>query len=213
MAIYGVQWLAPYLVYCWIADAGSGVFAASAAAVGVLLTLFPAALVLSIVVKWTILGRFKPGSHPLWGGYFFRWWLVTRIIDCIPIDYLASTPLLSLYYRLMGAKIGSRVYFGTDAVGAFDLLSIGDDTNIGQDASLLGYTIDDGMLRIGRITIGKGCFVGTRSMLSLNTEMEDGARLGELSMLPEGSRVPRGQDWSGSPARPGADRAGRSCDP
>lgn len=202
VVIYGVQWLAPYLTYCWLADGGASLLIAVGAALGILLGTFPIALAVSILAKWTIVGRFKPGTYPVWGWYFFRWWLVTRIVGSIPVDFLAGTPLLGLYYRLMGAKIGSRVYFGTDAVGVFDLLRIGDDTSIGHEASLLGYTIENGMLRIGRITIGQQCYVGARSMLSLNTEMQDESRLSGLSMLAEGSCLPRGECWSGSPARP-----------
>ena len=28
--------------------------------------------------KWLIIGRTKPGRYPLWGAYYFRWWLVQR---------------------------------------------------------------------------------------------------------------------------------------
>jgi non-ribosomal peptide synthetase-like protein len=202
VAIYGVQWLAPYVVYCWLADAGETLWTAAGAAIVVMLGILPAALLLSIVLKWTILGRFKAGEYPIWGWYFFRWWFITHIIGSIPVDFLAGTPLLGWYYRLMGAKIGSGVYFGTDAVGTFDLLTIGDDASVGQDASLLGYTMEDGKLKIGPIVVGDRCFIGARAMLCPNTTMDDDARLGELSLLPSGKRIPQGERWIGSPARP-----------
>ena len=202
VGIYAVQWLAPYLTYCWLIDNDFDVVVAAGASLGTLLALYPAALLLSIVIKWTLLGRFKVGEYPLWGWYFFRWWFLTRILDAIPLDYLSGTPLLNLYYRLMGAKIGERVYFGTDAVGAFDLLSIGDDTSIGLEASLLGYTIEDGKLKIGPIAIGQRCYVGSRTMLARNAAMEDDSSLEDLSMLAAGCRLPRGEHWAGSPARP-----------
>jgi non-ribosomal peptide synthetase-like protein len=201
VAFYGIQWMLPYIAYCSVADAGDGFWAAAGVAILILEGTYPLVLLLSILAKWTIIGRFKPGEYPVWGWYFFRWWLVTRIVSCVPVDYLAGTPLLGFYYRWMGAKIGPRVYFGTDAVGIFDLLSIGEETSIGQDASMLGYTIEDGLLKIGCVSIGKRCFVGARAMLSPNVVMEDDARLGEMSLLPEGARLPRGETWSGSPAR------------
>ena len=33
-------------------------------------------MVQAIVVKWAVLGRIKPGSYPLWGLQYLRWWFV-----------------------------------------------------------------------------------------------------------------------------------------
>src|SRR6185312_12302968 len=84
----------------------------------------------------------------------------------------------------------------------FDLLSIGDGASIGTDSSALGYTVSDGWLHLGSIKIGAGCRVGTRSVVQSQTAMEDASRLADLSLLASGSRLPSGQTWVGSPARP-----------
>ena len=84
----------------------------------------------------------------------------------------------------------------------YDLLTIGDDASVGVDSGALGYTIENGMLMIGPVTIGRRCFVGTRSILRENTVMEDDAALEDLSLLPCGEKIPRGETWLGSPARP-----------
>ncbi len=36
--------------------------------------------VVAIAAKWLILGRTKPGRYPLWGVYYFRWWLSQRLL-------------------------------------------------------------------------------------------------------------------------------------
>src|SRR5206468_10128742 len=53
---------------------------------------------------------------------------------------------------------------------------------------------------VGPVTVGRGCFVGTRSILREGSVMEDGARLEDLSLLPAGARIPKGETWAGSPA-------------
>src|SRR5439155_2450205 len=143
----------------------------------------------------------RPGRYPLWGWYYLRWWFAQAMVSSVPIDYLARTPLMSLFYRLLGARIGRDVCIGTERLAAFDLISIGNGSSVDDDASLFGQTVEDGQLVIGPVTVGRGCFVGMRSVLREGTVMEDGTRLEDLSLLPSGARIPAGETWAGSPAR------------
>jgi non-ribosomal peptide synthetase-like protein len=133
--------------------------------------------------------------------FYFRWWFVNAILSIVPVDYLAGTPLLGLYYRLLGAKIGKNVHLASDLATAFDLISIDDDSSIGIDAALLAHTVKNGRLILAPITIGKRCFVGNRSIVAGSTTMADGGRLDDLSLLATGRSIPAGQTWRGSPAK------------
>ena len=201
LGFFALQWLAPYLTYTWLIEDEYDYAPAILGALAVLIGLYPFMLLTAIVVKWVVIGRYRPGAHPLWGLYYFRWWLVNTIESGIPVGYLSGTPLLNIYYRLMGARIGRNVHLGTDGFATYDLLSIGDDSSIGGDASLLGFTVEDGMLKIGRIDIGERCFVGTGSVLREETVMENDAALEDLSCLRRGGKIPRGERWLGSPAQ------------
>jgi len=172
-------------------------------AVGLLLMLgiWPALLTVGIVAKWLLIGRYQPGEHPLWGGYYFRWWLVGRLTALSGAGLLAGTPMMAVYYRLMGARVGGRCSIETAEVSAWDLVSIGDETTIGPDTQLLGVRVEGGMLRLGRVDIGSRCFLGTHVAIGLDVRMEDEARLDDQSMLPDGSLVPVGQQLAGSPPR------------
>jgi non-ribosomal peptide synthetase-like protein len=101
----------------------------------------------------------------------------------------------------MGSKIGKNVYLGSDRVRIFDLVSIGNNSSISKEAYIMGYVVEDGMLKLGKISIGNNCFVGARSLLHQNSGMEDDSALLELSMLPGNSTIPAGQIWRGSPAK------------
>jgi non-ribosomal peptide synthetase-like protein len=166
----------------------------------------PGLLLLSIALKWLLLGRIKPGRHPLWGWYYLRFWFVRAVAHAAPLRYLSGTPLLNVYYRLMGARIGKDVYFGangsrrSNGLSTFDLLSVGDGTSFGVDTSLDGASVDGGVLHLSAIEIGRGCFVGSRCSVGGGAVMEDGSGLDDLSMLPDGARVPAGELWKGSPA-------------
>jgi len=164
------------------------------------LALWPGILALSIASKWLLIGRYKPGSHPLWGPYYVRWWLVSGLQGLSGMGAFNGTPLMSTYYRLMGAKVGRDCSLGTAECSIWDCLTIGDDTSIGTDTQLLGYRIENGYLHIGTIEIGRQCFVGAHSVLGLNVKMQDGARLDDQSLLYDDQTIPAGEHRRGSPA-------------
>jgi non-ribosomal peptide synthetase-like protein len=166
------------------------------------LLVWPAWLFTSIAVKWLVIGRYRPGRYRVWGFYYFRWWLVTRFQGLSWSEMFVGTPLMSLYYRAMGARVGRNCSIDTPHCAAFDLVAIGDDTSIGPETHLLGYRVEDGYLILGRVDIGSECFVGTHCCLGLNTRMGNRARLDDLSHLPDDAVVEADQGMRGSPAQP-----------
>jgi non-ribosomal peptide synthetase-like protein len=165
------------------------------------LVLWLVMLALSIGGKWLIIGRYRPGAHPLWGSYYFRWWLVSRLQALSGAGIFIGTPLLPLYYRLMGAKVGRNCALDTALCSIWDLVSIGDDASIGADTQLLGCRIENQHLIIGRVDVGSRCFIGLHSALGLNVKIGDGGRLDDQSLLPDGEHIPAGEARRGSPAR------------
>ncbi|WYX24456.1 hypothetical protein WJ969_30925 [Achromobacter xylosoxidans] len=57
-------------------------------------------------------------------------------------------------------------------------------------------------MKIGPVRIGHGVNVGPRSTILYDTRVEDGARLGPLTLVLKGESIPAGQSWMGSPATP-----------
>ena len=167
------------------------------------LFIWPGWLLTSIAVKWIVIGRFKPGRYPLWSSYYLRWWIVDRFQSISWSGMFMGTPLMSLYYRAMGAKVGSNCTISTPFCSAFDLVSIGEGTSIGADTHILGYRVEDGHLVLGHVTVGNDCFIGVHCNLGLNVAMENQSSLDDMSMLADGAVIARGQSFRGSPAAPG----------
>ena len=161
----------------------------------------PALLAFGILSKWLIVGRYKAGTYPLWSFYYFRWWLVNRIHALTPSDILVGTPLLPLYFRLLGAKIGKNCLIDTSHLCSTDLITLGDNVSIGSESQLLGYKVENGMLVLGRVEIGEGSFVGIHSTLGVNTKMGANSALDDQSMLPDGETIQPGEKRKGSPAK------------
>ena len=165
-----------------------------------LLCLWPIMLIIGIGSKWLIIGRYKPGAYPLWGSYYFRWWLVSRLQRLSGTEIFNGTPLEPFIWRLMGAKVGRNCVLRCRAASAWDCISIGDDCSVGADTQLSGVRIERGHLLIGKVELGDRCFVGSHSVLGLNVKMGDDALLDDQSLLPDGANVPAGKGYRGSPA-------------
>jgi len=199
LGLFSLALLVPWLLdrlfpaidaVAWLVASGAGLLALPVLLVAV-----------SIATKWALIGRFEAGQWPLWSGYYLRFWFVCRVVDLVPMRLLRGTPWMAAYLRWMGADIGPDVHIDSDRFRAFDLVRIGAASSIGGDAHMMAYEVRDGILRVGPISVGDGCFVGARSVVSHSTRLEDSARLGELSLLRPGQTVPAGDYWHGAPAR------------
>ncbi|MBR8839912.1 MAG: amino acid adenylation domain-containing protein [Stigonema ocellatum SAG 48.90 = DSM 106950] len=158
-------------------------------------------LVLPIAAKWLLIGRFRPGRYPMWGWYYCRWWLVGKIMNLAPLNYLAGSPLMPLYVRLLGGRIGKGCYIGTGRLHLPDLIEIGDNASIGYSVELQPFAIEDGWLYLSPIRVGANAFVGTNSVLMLGSNIGQGARLAEQSLVARDQKIPDDETWSGSPSK------------
>ena len=197
--------LLPLVVVVPLADAalqgGGSLVTMAWISISLVLGLWPAMLVLSIAAKWLIIGRYRAGAYPLWGSYYLRWWMVTRLQAMSGAGVLAGTPLMTVYYRLMGAKVGCGCALDTALCSIFDLVRIGDDTSVGAETQLLGCRVENGLLLVGRVDIGSRCFIGVHSALGLDVRMENNTRLDDQSLLPDGTVLQAGEHRRGSPAQ------------
>ncbi|WP_410597020.1 amino acid adenylation domain-containing protein [Amycolatopsis sp. lyj-23] len=163
----------------------------------------PLAVFFAVRAKRLLIGKFEPARVPVWSGYHLRLWLVRHLLRFVPWGTIAGTEFQNVALRRLGARIGKRVHLhrGVDLVqGGWDLLDIGDDATIGQDASLGLVQLTEGHLVIGRITVAGGATVDVRAGMSPNTRLGRGAWLAALSSLPSGTAVPDGRRWDGVPA-------------
>ncbi len=161
---------------------------------------WPFMLTVSVAVKWIVVGRYVPGRYPLWSFYYLRWWIANRFQALAWADMFKGTPLMSLYWRAMGAKIGRNVTIATPFCSAFDMVTIGDNSSVGLESQILGYRVEDGYLIIAPVTIGKDCFVGMHCAMGLHTTMGDGALLDDMSLLADGTEMEAGESRRGTPA-------------
>ena len=207
-----LNWLLPFFTYHYFTgDPGDSVPFAVLAAVTVYLLATALGFVLALAGKWLVIGRTRAGRYPLWGSYYFRWWLADRLLDTAPAYLLSGSSLYRLYLRALGARIGRDAMIGSAVIRVPDLLEIGDGASIGTAVNLENAKVEGGELVLGRIVIGSEAYVGSYAVLEGGTSIGAWGRLEGLSALAAGQSVPEGRIWNGAPARDAGafDRASR----
>jgi len=158
-------------------------------------------IALAIAGKWLVLGRAKPGRYPLWGVYYYRWWLSQRLLTLVHLKWFQDTPVMRWFLRLLGARIGRDALIGEVEAGAFDLVTIGDGATIGARSHFANAEVIGNELVIGSIAIGPDAIIGTSSVIGHDCVIGEGAELEDLCSLAAGTRVGAHERWDGSPAR------------
>ena len=157
-----------------------------------------------VAAKWVVMGRYRPCERPLWSPFVWKNELVTSLHDNFAatflVESLRGTPFIAWYFRLLGSKIGRRVFMNTTELTEFDLITIGDDVALNADATVQTHLFEDRVMKMSTIALGPKCSVGSLSLVLYDTTMAEGARLGDLSLLMKGEVLPSWTGWEGIPA-------------
>jgi non-ribosomal peptide synthetase-like protein len=159
-------------------------------------------LVLIVLARQAMFFRARAGDHPFLSLYTLRWAMLGTMVGLaklVILNFLLGNPVLNVFYRLMGARIGHGVVINTCNVFDFDLISVGDRAVLGGDAVVIGHVGEGGVLHLAPVTIGRDCTVGQSAIVFPGAVMEDGSVLGALSLLPKDRRLPAGTRWGGNP--------------
>jgi non-ribosomal peptide synthetase-like protein len=163
------------------------------------------AVTAAVLAKRVLVGAYRPRQEPVWGSFYVRNWMVQHLTRAIPWWLIEGTGFQLAALRALGARIGRRVHIHRGvhmSQGGWDLLEIGDDVTIAQDASLGLVELDDGHIVVAPISLGDGSTVDIRAGVAGGGRLGAGAWLTALSWLPPGATVPSGERWDGIPARP-----------
>ena len=201
IALATTQWLGIFVSYLVLTGEGLDLWAEIAVILSIYVAINIVTALIAIAAKWVILGRTKPGRYPLWGSYYFRWWLARRLLTLVHIKWLQGSPAIAIYLRMLGAKVGQDAVIADVDFGAADLISIGAGTTIGGKVELGNAEIVGNELVIGRIVIGSDVSIGTSCALGPGVTVGDGSELLDLTTVPDGTQIGPAERWDGSPGR------------
>jgi non-ribosomal peptide synthetase-like protein len=166
------------------------------------LSLVVSAFYLALVER--CVAAFRPLQPTLCSIYDSRFWLYERLWKVPPIHFLHAfdgTPFKNVLWRLMGIRMGKRVFDDGARIPEPTLTTIGDDCVLNYWSKIQCHSQEDGTFKADRIAIGAGCTLGVAALVHYGVTMGDGSVLAPDSFLMKGEDVPPRARWGGNPAR------------
>lgn len=160
------------------------------------------------VVYFALIERAATGfkaQEPLYCSiYEPSFWRHERFWKMASVDYAQAfdgTPFKNVVWRLLGARIGKRVFDDGCFFPERTLVAIGDDCTLNAGSVVQCHSQEDGAFKSDRTTIGDGCTLGVGAFVHYGVTLADRVELACDSFLMKGEQVPQRARWAGNPAR------------
>ncbi|WP_020658603.1 Pls/PosA family non-ribosomal peptide synthetase [Amycolatopsis benzoatilytica] len=187
-------------------DLADGFWIAAAIAPAVFVSAGLIAALLTTLMKWLLVGRFRPGRHPLWSAFVWRNELYDTFVETLAVPWFAGsflgTPVLNWWLRTLGARIGRGVWCESYWLPETDLVHLGDGAVVNRGCVLQTHLFHDRVMRLDPVRLGSGATLGPRAFQLPGSGVSDGATVGSGSLVMAGETVPPRTRWRGTPVRP-----------
>jgi acetyltransferase-like isoleucine patch superfamily enzyme len=144
--------------------------------------------------EWRIIDLEWPLLH--WSRYMMSTHLVRVLVGTV----FRSSFVWTWYLRWNGAAIGRGVYVGSVSISDHNMLEFGDGVVIGEGVHLSGHTVESGVVKTGRVRLGRFVTVGLGTMVGIGVDAGERCQIGALSVVPKNSILDGGATYAGVPA-------------
>ena len=149
----------------------------------------------------TLFQALQPQQCSIYDPYFWyheRYWKLVVLPSHLAM--FDGTPFKSFIWRLLGVRIGKRVFDDGCYISERTMVAIGDGCTLNSGSVIQSHSQEDGGFKSDCITIGAGCTLGVNSWVHYGVKMGDGAQLAADAFLMKGEEVPPHTRWEGNPA-------------
>jgi non-ribosomal peptide synthetase-like protein len=177
-------------------------FAQVAFAAFIAVSVLASAVYLVVVERcFTAFRALRPRFCSIYDPYF--WWH-ERLWKVPAVSYFQvfnGTPFKNVIWRMLGVRIGRRVFDDGCIFTERTLVTIGDDCTLNAGSKIQCHSQEDGTFKSDRSTIGAGCTLGVGALVHYGVTMGEGSVLAPDSFLMKGEEIPQLARWGGNPAR------------
>lgn len=156
---------------------------------------------LSGLIRWSMLPRLKLGRWPVHSSVYCAKWLVNQIQESSlnVLHGVYATVFAPFWYRLLGAQVGHSAEISTALGVVPHMLTMGDDTFVGDGVMLGDEQIDGGWMTMKPTVISRRAFVGNGAYIPDGTHVPENVLIGVHTRAPENELMHEGDTWLGSP--------------
>jgi non-ribosomal peptide synthetase-like protein len=146
---------------------------------------------------------FRPLPPKYCSIYDIDFWRTERFfkLEAAVSPIFNGTPFKGAIWRLLGVRVGRRLFDDGGQLAEKNLVTIGDDVTINAGVWIQCHSQEDYVFKSDSITIGSGCTLGVGAEILYSVTIGDGAVLAPDSFLMKGEEVPPHTRWGGNPAR------------
>lgn len=160
----------------------------------------------AVIAKWIVVGRIRVGEHPLWSSFVWRNEVSDTFVETVAAPWFAraasGTPVMNLWLRALGAKIGRGVWCETYWLPEADLVSLGNGSTVNRGCVVQTHLFHDRIMRMDTVVLEKGATLGTHCVALPASRIGAGATIGPASLVMRGDEVPPSTRWQGNPIAP-----------
>lgn len=162
-----------------------------------------AACLVAIAAKWLLAGRFRAAEHPLWSSFVWRNELADTFVEVLAVPWLVGatggTPLMNLWLRGLGARVGRGAWCETYWLPEADLVTVGAGASVNRGCVVQTHLFHDRIMRMDHVVLGEGATLGPHGIVLPGAVIGDRATVGPASLVMRGEAVPAGSRWLGNP--------------
>ncbi|MGV9825978.1 MULTISPECIES: Pls/PosA family non-ribosomal peptide synthetase [unclassified Gordonia (in: high G+C Gram-positive bacteria)] len=156
--------------------------------------------------KWAVVGRIEVSEHPLWSSFVWRNELSDAFVETVAAPWFANaatgTPILNIWLRLLGARIGKGVWCESYWLPEADLVTLGDGATVQRGCVVQTHLFHDRVMAIDRVTLERGATLGPHCVALPASGLGESATVGPASLVMRGDVVPAHTRWQGNPIAP-----------
>ncbi|MEO7195100.1 MAG: Pls/PosA family non-ribosomal peptide synthetase [Pseudonocardiaceae bacterium] len=156
-------------------------------------------VVFSALVERTVMG-FRPLTPRFCSIYDPYFWRHERLWKLGAPALFSGTPFKNVIWRLLGVRIGHRVFDDGCAIPEKTLVTIGDDAVLNAGSVIQCHSLEDGSFKSDYTTIGAGATIGVEAFVHYGVTMGEGSVLDADAFLMKGEEIPPHTRWQGNPA-------------
>jgi non-ribosomal peptide synthetase-like protein len=194
--LFALQYLARHFSILWAAAAGGLVLLGAGAAAGAV----------AVLAKWLVVGRIRVGENPLWSPFVWRNEVSDTFVETVAAPWFAraasGTPVMNLWLRALGARIGRGVWCETYWLPEADLVALGKGSTVNRGCVVQTHLFHDRIMRMDRVVLEPGATLGPHCVALPAARLGAGSTVGPASLVMRGDQVPPSTRWQGNPIAP-----------
>jgi non-ribosomal peptide synthetase-like protein len=114
----------------------------------------------------------------------------------------SGTPVMNLWLRALGAKIGRGVWCETYWLPEADLVTLEKGATVNRGCVVQTHLFHDRVMRMDTVVLEEGSTLGTHCVALPAARIGAGATVGPASLVMRGDEVPPSTRWQGNPIAP-----------